>query len=112
MSRRPLSQPNGAPHTAESSTTDTEYLSALGHLYQMFATAHMITSSRPDGADLIEEFLDACEAVHGIDTHTAPEAVKDAATDRITRAASTLAAAVYADEIKVLGYRPQVGAPQ
>lgn len=111
MSRRPLSQPNGAPHTAESSTaTDAEYLSALGHLYQLFNNAYIVESSRPDGADLIEELLDACEAVHGIDSATAPEALKDAATERITRAASTLAAAVYADEIKVVsGYKPNLG---
>lgn len=110
MSRRPLSQQNGAPHIAESSTaTDAEYLDALAHLYRLFANAHMVTTSRPDGADLIEAFLVACEAIHGIDTATAPETVKDAATERITRAASTLAAAMYAGEIAVLSrYQPEV----
>lgn len=107
----PISQQSSPSHGQH--TTDAEYLDALAHLYRLFANAYMVTSSRPDGADLVEEFLASCEAVHGIDTATAPEAVKDAATDRITRAASALASAAHAGELKVVSsYAPALGAPQ
>lgn len=106
----PISQQSSPSHGQH--TTDAEYLDAVGHLYRLFANAYIVESSNPNGAGLVGEFLDACEAVHGIDTATAPETVKDAATDRITRAASALAAAMYAGELEVVsGYAPALGAP-